>query len=364
MRDRGAVLAMAAVLVVTGGTSRADPADSAWSEYALAEPAQPLSQLTEAACDVDVSLRGAIAEVEMRQRLANPGPALLAATSVLELPHGAQLVEVAAQPDRKKAERSIMVGAAITSDTITSDAVLGADPLLATALTPLDGHPRYRLILQPIEPEHGTTITTRWIVAAELRDGQIRVTLPAHPGLPCRGLLQVTPGPGTSVAHIRYDGVDTGVRSFQLADTDVTIGVELAFKRAEPVVWTQTESIGDRPQGARDHRRDAGRTSRRRPPRAARDRQLAQHGARRPPQRQEARARARRRAAEGSELEAIFYDRTATRAFGAWKPVAADNLAALDKTIDNRTAGNGSDTAAAFALAKTVVDESAREGRS
>lgn len=347
-------IATCAVLAAVGGSARAD---STWDEYAQGDSPRPLDQLTESACDIDLSLRGAIAEVEMRQRLANPGPALLAATSILELPPGAQLVEVAAQPDRKKTERSIVVDSAITSDLVESEAVLGPDPLLATALAPLDGHPRFRLIVQPIEPEHDTTITARWLVAGELRDGEIRVTLPAHPGLPCRVFVHATPGPGAKVARIRFDGVDAGGTTYELRDRDLTVAVELAFARRHPVVWTQTESLGNgytaraltvatpgvRLVGARrailviDGSRSMELVGRHDVKKVVR----AIAGA----------------LPQGSELDAIFYDRTAARVFPSWTQPTATALSTLDTMIDNRPAGNGSDTAAAFALAKSLLEE-------
>ncbi|NVB77998.1 MAG: VWA domain-containing protein [Kofleriaceae bacterium] len=342
------------MLASVGGTARAD---STWSEYGQGDSPRPLDQLTESACDIDLSLRGAIAEVAMSQRLANPGPALLAATSVLELPPGAQLVEVAAQPDRRKTERSIVVDSAITSDVVESEAVLGADPVLATALVPLAGHPRFRLIVQPIQPDHDMTITARWLVAGELRDGEIRVTLPAHPGLKCRVVVHATPGPGTKVAHVRFNGVDAGGTTYELGDQDLTIGVELAFARAQPVVWTQTESLGNgftaraitvatpgaRLVGARrallviDGSRSMELVGRHNVKKLVR----AIAGA----------------LPKGSELEAIFYDRTAARVFPSWTQPTATALSTLDTMIDNRPAGNGSDTAAAFALAKSMIEE-------
>lgn len=353
--DMRCVIAACAVLVVTAGASRAD---STWSEYGQGDAPMPLEQLTESACDVDVWLRGAIAEVQMRQRIANPGPAVLAATTELELPPGAQLVEVAAQPDRKKTVRSIPVEAPVTSDLVSSDAVLGPDPVLATALAPLDGHPRYRVIVQPIQPDHDVTISTRWLATAELRDGEIRLTLPPHPGLKCRVLVHATPGPGTRVGHIRFNGIDAGSATYELADQALTIGVELAFARQLPAVWMQTESLGSgftaraitvvtpgvRLLGARrvllviDGSRSMELVGRHNVKKLVR----AIAGT----------------LPKGSELEAIFYDRTAARVFPSWTAPTADALSMLDTMIDNRPAGNGSDTAGAFALAKTLIDES------
>ncbi len=349
------VIAACAALAVTGGTARAD---STWQEYAQGDLPGPLEQLTESACDVDVSLRGAIAEVEMRQRIANPGPALLALVTELELPPGAQLVEVAAQKDRRKTERSVPVSAAAASEVVASDAVLGADPLLATALTPRDGHPRYRLIVQPIQPEHDATITARWIGAGELRDGEVRVALPAHPGLKCRVAVHATPGPGARVGHIRFNGVDAGSAIYELADAELTIGVELVLARAEPAVWTQTESLG----GGVTARAITVVTPGVRlvAPRRALfvidgSRSMELVG------RHNVKKLVRALAGvlpQGSEIEAIFYDRTAARVFPSWTAPKPDALAMLDTLIENRPAGNGSDASAGLALASTILGES------
>ena len=53
-------------------------------------------QLFEAACDIDVDLRGAVAQVEIRQRMANPGPAEAASYS-FDLPRGATQIAIAVE---------------------------------------------------------------------------------------------------------------------------------------------------------------------------------------------------------------------------------------------------------------------------
>jgi hypothetical protein len=57
-----------------------------------------------------------------------------------------------------------------------------------------------------------------------------------------------------------------------------------------------------------------------------------------------------------SEIEAIVFDRTATRILGDIKPATADTLAKIRDTISSRASSNGSDLAAAFTLAKPLLD--------
>jgi hypothetical protein len=57
----------------------------------------------------------------------------------------------------------------------------------------------------------------------------------------------------------------------------------------------------------------------------------------------------------GAEVEAILFDRTATRVFGDVRPATPQNLAAIETAIAKRGASNGSDMAKAFELAKQVI---------
>jgi hypothetical protein len=57
----------------------------------------------------------------------------------------------------------------------------------------------------------------------------------------------------------------------------------------------------------------------------------------------------------GTDVDAIVYDRNAARVLGAWKPIDATQLAAIETAIDTHTAGNGSDAIAAFALARQAL---------
>ncbi|HEY5945839.1 MAG TPA: VWA domain-containing protein [Kofleriaceae bacterium] len=343
-----------ALLAVTTGIAHAD---SGWSEYDTPASLRPATQLVESACDLEVTLRGAIAEVEQRVRLTNPGPSALAATTELVLPDRAELVGLEVKQGSRAAQPAIAVPASFASDRVSSPAVLGADPALLHALPPRDGRPRFRLILQPLASEQDTTITTRWIRAADLRGGALHLSLPGREGKPCRGSIHAQPGPGVSIARVRVAGKESATRTFSLEAVDLALDVDLAFKRNEPVVWTQTESLGDGwlaqaitvvtpPARAIAAKRvlfviDGSRS-------------MELVGRHRVKQIVHTLAGVLPR---GTDVDAIIYDRAATRVLGSWQPIDAKQLQAIETAIDTHAAGNGSDAKAAFTLARQSIAE-------
>jgi hypothetical protein len=342
------------VLAVTAGAAHAE---TSWSEYGAITKMRPASQLVETACDVEVTLRGAIVEVELRQRLKNTGLEPLAASSELEIPVDAQLVALEVQHGSRKAEPALAVSRGFTSDRVNDPSVLGADPAQLVALGNATGRPRFRVVVQPIDTEREAVITTRWTRVADIHSGALHVTLPGHEGKTCRGVLHATTGPGTSIARVRIAGQETVTRTFALEARDLGIAVELAFKRAQPVIWTQSESLGE------------GRTAQAitvvaptaKAPVARRvlfvidsSRSMELVGRHRVKQLVNAIGGS---LAPGTGIEAILYDRTPQRVFGAWHPVDAQQIGALETAIVNRTPGNGSDAAAALALARQAIGD-------
>ncbi len=346
----------ASVLVVTTSAAGAAP----WSEFGVAEPLRPSQQLVEAACDISVEMRGAIADVEVRQRLTNPGPAAFAAVTEFELPAGAQLIGMSLQRGKGKAEAALPVTSWAATERAASPKVLGSDPALVTALQPGDdGRPRFRVVLQPLDQEQEVTLETRWTATATIRDGALRLSLPGRgDGLRCRGLVQVQPGPGASVERIRLDATELGLRNtaaFELGAEDAQLSAVLAFKRSEPLVWTQTMPLGDghtahaitvltpaiRSASSRrallviDGSRSMELVGRHNVQRIVRT-----IGAALP---------------QKAEIEAIVFDRQATRVLGSWKPATAENLAAIETAVNKHTPGNGSDPARAFAFARQLI---------
>ena len=87
----GRIRVVLAIVAVIGSGTLAHAAPSL-EEYGADAAPRPLHQLVPSACEVDVELRGAVASVELRQRIANPGPRALAASYEFELPRGAALI--------------------------------------------------------------------------------------------------------------------------------------------------------------------------------------------------------------------------------------------------------------------------------
>jgi len=337
-------------------------ADVSLDEYGDGGAPHPARQLLSAGCDVDVELRGAVATVELRERIVNPGPAALAARYELELPRGAVLVGAAIRHGGA-AEPALAVPAQFSTTVVDSAAVLGPDPLIVQAV-PTGGAPRYRALIQPIAPDRETSLILRYATVAELRGGAVHLVLPDRPaaaGLAaCHGALRVTPGPGARVRDIRIAGTPAGPRptaSFTLAAAPVAIDVELELAGTEPVVWTQTERLG---AGWNATLVTVIAPALRAPAAAGRalfvidgSRSMELVGKARVAQVMHAVGAA---LPSGTTVDAIVYDRTATRVLGEFRPPTADNLAALEAGLRGHAPGNGSDLAAAFALAHTALD--------
>lgn len=349
------------MLIVLAVTTRVAAANSPWSEYSEALPLRPATQLVESACDINVELHGAIAEVTVQQRLANPGPAALGATMELDLPGGAQLVGVTAQRGRAKPESAVAVDSTLATETLKPGAALGADPVLVTALQPRDGRERYRVIVQPLDAEQEITIGTRWTAIAELRDGSIKLVLPGRRSdAICHGLVHAAAGPGASIERIRIGHAEAGARAtatFDHGAADTELTAVLAFKRPTPVVWTQSTPLGDgwlaqaitvvtpaiRSVSARrvlflvDASRSMELVGRHHVKRL-----VHEIGSALP---------------AGAEVEAIAFDRTATRILGSWKPATSESVAAIEQALASRPPGNGTDPEAALALARQVIGD-------
>ena len=337
-------------------------AETSLDEYGPGEAPHPLRQLVSAGCEVDVELRGAVATVEVRERIMNPGPEALAASYELAVPPGAVVLGAGLKRDGW-ADPALAVPAQFSTTTVEGSGVLGADPLIVQAV-PAAGEPRYRALIQPIAPHRELSLVLRYTTVAELRGGGLHLALPARPadaGLAaCRGSLRAALGPGARVTHLRIAGTDAGPRTsagFTLAGAPVAIDVDLELAGSEPIVWTQTENLGVgwsatlvtvvappiRAAGTADRALfviDASRS-------------MELVGRPRVAQVMHAVAAA---LPSGTGVDAILYDRTAARVLGEFRPATADNLAALEAGLRGHPAGNGSDLAAAFELAHQALD--------
>lgn len=334
------------VLLLLAHTAHA----ATFDEYSDATPRRPVEQLTEETCDMDVDLRGALVTIEVRQRIANPGPNPLAAFLEQELPTGAQVLGFAIN-----GETALPVKA--TSDVDFDTSVLGVDP----GWLQRDSYSNsYRVVLQPIAKDATVSLTTRYALVADYADGAMRFELPARAAksAPCRVSIRATAGPGATVKRIIASATESAGRNHGavMEQADLPIAVELEVTGTTPLVWTQTQSLaagqsaslvtvlGPRVTAASARRvlflvdgsRSMDLVGRHHVTQV-----IDRIGAALP---------------TGSEIEAIVFDRTATRILGDVKPVTADSLAKIRDTISARSASNGSDLAAAFALAKPLLD--------
>lgn len=334
------------VLLLLAHTAHA----AVFDEYGASTPRRPVEQLTEETCDMDVDLRGALVTIEVRQRIANPGPDPLAALLELDLPAGGEVLGFAIN-----GETALPVKA--TSDVDRDTSVMGVDPgwLQRDA-----GSSGYRVVLQPIATGAAVTLTTRYATVAHYTSGAMRFELPGRDAklAPCRVSIRATAGPGATVKKIIAGPTESAGRngSAVIERADVPIAVELDVAGTTPVVWTQTQPLGAGhaatlvtvlgPRVTADGGRRVvflvdGSRSMDLVGRHHVTQVIERIGAALP---------------AGSELEAIVFDRTATRILGDVKPATPETLAKIRDTISARASSNGSDLSAAFALARPLLD--------
>jgi hypothetical protein len=328
----------------------------------------------EAACDVAVELRGAIADVSMHQRFAVPRDAAepRSLAFVVELPATAELIGVGATTGGKAAS-----GVAVPAHHATAPAVPGEldpDPVLVESLDRSeraldrsiasaggagdrigDTH-RYGISVQAIAPGRDIVVATRWVAPATIRGGALHFVVPGRGAgaTPCRGAVHASPGPGVTAAELRVDGVPAA-NTFVLGGAPVELAIALAFARPEPVAWVQTETLGAgfvaraitvaAPPAKPSARRAVLVVD------VSRSMDLVGRAA----VAKLARAVATALPA-GAEIELVTYDRVAARAFGGWRRADdAATLAAIADAIGKRGGRNGSDLVAAFGAARDAI---------
>ncbi len=327
---------------------------TSFEEYGAGVQIRAAEQLSESGCEVAVDLRGAVASVELTQRIANSGVRELASLHRFSLPKGAAITGFSI----KGAAPAVAVAAAFRSELVESATVLGADPGLLRKV----GDDEYEIIAQPFAPGGELTLITRYTMLASPRSSALRLVLPGRVAAAklasCRGRVSVTPGPSTAVHAIRIDNAVVGNRAaapFTLAAKDVAIEVELDVAGTAPVVWQQSQALPDGTTATLvtvlgplvksitprkvvvlvDTSRSMDLVGRVNVVKVIK----ALGGA----------------LPAGSEIEAILFDRTATRVFNDLRPATAENLAAIETALAKRGAVNGSDLTAAFAAAKQVI---------
>ena len=313
-------------------------------EYGPGVEVREARDLKVASCDESIDLRGAIAVGERRIRLANSGARALAASADLALPHGAVVTGFALGAD---------AGIAVNGGFATTyaDDVIGADPAVLVAT----GDDHYRATVQPIAPGKDATLVIQWSALATIREGALRLTLPAGA---CKERVKATPGAGTTLAKLLPGA------QFEIADKDVPLVARLNFgQRQQPLVWSQSEDLGDGWRAeiatvlAPPHHADGtgphrvlfvidGSRSMELVGKPAIAKVIDAVGATLP---------------EGSHVEAIVYDRKAARVLGTWAEVTAQSLGQIDAALAAHVAMNGTDVVGALQLAHDVIADGARE---
>jgi Mg-chelatase subunit ChlD len=332
-------LAFAALLVASvASTAAADPMLYEWN---AATPRRPAEQLRLGACAIDATFHGAIVEFELRQKIANPTASELASAFELGLVPGATLIGVAV-------DRATSIGVPVNPPAELRDSpdVLGADPAIAIRVGGLGS--RYRVIMKPLASEREITLALRWTQVADIHDSALHARVPGRPdGVSCL----VT----TKIEAVR-GAIAKTPPVFTMSTDDAVIDVPLAIPGKAPIAWLASTDLGGGKVAraltmlAPALRTDTG------PRRAlfvidtSRSMELVGRG------------NVRRLVAavasalpQGSELEAVLFDRSAERVLNAWAPNDAKTLAAIDQALAHHAAANGSDLGAAFALAHTAL---------
>ena len=323
------------------------------------------AQLLEASCDISIDLRGAVAQVEVRQRIANPAAAV-AGTYAFDLPKGAVITGLSVRGNAG-VETALPITGAFNSVDVSERLVLGADPALLVRL-PQDATSQYMLRLQPIPQDHELVISTRYSAIADVQASALRLTLPgrSHRGklTACRGTVRAAAGPGTTLAGIRVGKAVSAkaTASFVLDDKDVAIEAMLSFAGREPVVWTQSTPLaGGWSASVVTVAAPALKTATWQPRRAlfvidgSRSMELVGK-----PLVNKVLGSVAAALPAGIELDAIIYDRTAERVFKTWRKESPAAIAELQAAVSKHTAKNGSSLETAFQVAQTAITDGTR----
>jgi hypothetical protein len=349
---------MAAISALLAPAARAEEA----TEYTVGGLAQPVRDVQSAECTIQIAVRGAVASVETRERLINHADRPLAVRARLAVPAGGVVVAASLRLDGA-AVAAAWVPAAFTTTPVDDPAVLGADPLLVHAVA---GDGTYATV-QPIAAGHAAIVTTRYVEVAAPIAGGLEIVLPGRAGTAsprCRARVTAAPGPGARVTDLRVDHAPIVTSEFAIADAPVTLHVGLALAGAAPIVWTQRERISAewtaslvtvlapelraRPAADRvlfviDGSRSMALVDRERVLQILRALAVGW-----PPT---------------TEVEAIVYDRTAARVLGQFRPADKPTLEAIAAGVRDHVGNNGSDLAAAFALAHRALADASGTAR-
>lgn len=332
-------------------------AEGAFEEYAAGVAARPAERLVEASCTLDIQLRGAVATFELRQRIVNRSNDTLAGRLELPLPPAGR-VTYFAWKQRGAVEVALPVRADSPTVTGGSPGIVGVDPATLFAGT----GDRYSIVMQPLAPADEAILTTRFVALAQPGGSGLALQLPSRQAVSgltaCTASLQVSPGPGATVQHVRIGErlVKSARATFVHADRDVTLFAALAIAGTQPIAWSQSQRLADGQHATLLTVLGPVVPARGGPRRVVfvvdGSRSMDLVG------RQHVTALVERIAKSlpsGSEIEAIVYDRKAARVWNELRPASATNIDALTRLLATRGSTNGSDIVGAFQLARTVL---------
>ncbi|HEY0252897.1 MAG TPA: hypothetical protein VGC41_15285, partial [Kofleriaceae bacterium] len=192
------------------------------------KPPREARDLTLGACQATITLKGAIADVVLKQAIRNPSDHAHSALYKLRL-----------------AKTATVVGASFDGAPSTFVPIHaptqkfddGIDPLLVTRGDLLDDDTQiYNAITEPLHAQREAELGVHWTQLAEITDGAMRVSLPARlDGSTCMVDLRVQPGPGVrvKVATPRFEW-----KGDIAAEAQLVLGTQ-------PVVWVQTQDLAD-----------------------------------------------------------------------------------------------------------------------
>ena len=142
-------------------------------EYSGSEQPRPAHDVVLAACDMDVKIEAGLATIETRERFANHGNVATAAAYEFDLPVSAKIVGVSARVNGSS-EVGVAVPTGYNTDAVADAEVLGADPVVVQLDSAGDARTTAPT-LQPIGTNDELLVTTTWIVPATVRNGALRV---------------------------------------------------------------------------------------------------------------------------------------------------------------------------------------------
>jgi Mg-chelatase subunit ChlD len=328
----------------------------------------------EASFELDIEVRGLFATVEMKQRLLAGGTSAVEAVYVFELPGEAAVTGFALAHGSGKAADAVIA----TDDGVVdkSSAAIGDDmgalEQLVAGRAPGIGDPGlpslYRYTAYPVGSD-GVTASVRWVMPVRLEQGRLVIALPVRRGLDLAdvaGTIRFTSVPGLSAAkNVRAGGTVVAKApggkavAWKLAASEpIVIEAEVTATGEKPVFLAETVAIG-KGQGA------IAAAVVTPPAKAAReeiDRLVVVVDASRSMRRIDHRAvvaavkAITATAPSGAKLLGVAFDREARRLVPEWKDNSEAAREAIATAVEKLGDVNGTDLAAALALAAGAID--------